>query len=85
MSYFTISYRNNLDRIPAEVVEGTKTPAQYIREHNISLGNYSLQMNGIPLSSSDNNKSFSELAAGYGISADTDIVLAGVKPSNGGC
>lgn len=85
MTYYSVSYFNNLGPIPAEVIAGDVTPAQYVRNHNITLGNYTLQMNGIPLSSADHNRSFQELAGQYGISENTEIILSGVKPSNGGC
>lgn len=81
---YLVSYRNNLDRVSAQAVEGTTTPAQFIQNNGVSLGNYSLQLNGITLSTTEQNTTFDELAAKYGINGDTEMMLAGVKPSNGG-
>ena len=81
---FRVSYKNNLDRVPATTVEGSMTPAQFIQENGVSLGNYALQLNGITLSGSEQNQSFDAIAAKYSIAPDTELMLAGVKPSNGG-
>ena len=81
---FSVSYRNNLDRVPAQVVDGTTTPAQFIQDNGVSLGNYALQLNGIALDPSEKNASFNQLAAKYNLDGNSEIILAGVKPSNGG-
>lgn len=81
---YQVSYKNNLDRISAQAVTADMTPAQFIQENGVSLGNYSLQLNGITLSASEQNMTFGQLSAKYDIDSDTEMMLAGVKPSNGG-
>ena len=81
---YSVSYRNNLERIGSQIVSGSTTPAQFIKDNGVSLGNYALQLNGITLSPSEQNMTFDQLASAHGLSADTEIMLAGVKPSNGG-
>ena len=81
---FSVSYRNNLDRVPAQIVDGTTTPAQFIQNNGVSLGNYALQLNGIALTPAQQNMSFEQLATEYHLDGNSEIILAGVKPSNGG-
>lgn len=81
---YLVSYKNNLDRIPAQAVEATMTPVQFIQEKGVSLGNYSLQLNGIVLDGSEQNTTFGDLAAKYDLDSSRELMMAGVKPSNGG-
>ena len=81
---YSVSYRNNLDRVSAQVVDGSTTPKQFIESNGVSLGNYALQLNGIALSPSEQNATFDQLVASYNLDGDAEIILAGVKPSNGG-
>ena len=46
---YSVSYKNNLDRVAATIVDGTTTPRQFIQSNGVSLGNYNLQLNGIAL------------------------------------
>ncbi len=81
---YSVSYRNNLDRVPAQVIDGSITPKQFIENNGVSLGNYALQLNGIALSFDEQNSTFDQLVSTYGLDGNTEIILAGVKPSNGG-
>lgn len=81
---YLVSYKNNLDRIPAQAVESTMTPVQFVQAKGISLGNYSLQLNGIVLDSSEQNTTFDDLVAKYDLDSSRELMMAGVKPSIGG-
>ncbi len=82
---YQIMYKNNLDRIDPKCVEGGTTPRQFIQENGVALGNYTLQINGIPLTTAEADRTFDEIAAAHpDISPDSLLVLSGVKPANGG-
>jgi len=82
---YQVMYKNNLDRIDPKCVDGSVTPRAFIRDNGVTLGNYNLQINGIPLTADEADKSFDEIASAHpDITADTTLILSGVKPANGG-
>lgn len=82
---YQVMYKNNLDRFDPQIVSGDVTPRQLIQDHGVSLGNYTLQINGIPLTTAEADSTFDQIAAAHpDISTDKMLVLSGVKPANGG-
>lgn len=81
---YSVSYKNNLDRVAATIVDGSTTPRQFIQANGVSLGNYNLQLNGIALSSAEYDASFDTLVSHYSIDPNVTLQLAGIKPANGG-
>lgn len=80
----SVTYRNNLDRVPAKIVdETTVTPRQFLSDNGVNLGNYQLQINGIPINS-EIDKTFEEIINSRGIDTQYPVVLSGIKPANGG-
>lgn len=81
----SVSYSNNIDRYDARIVdEYTTTPKQFVEQTGVRLGNYDLQLNGIPLSRTEIDDTFEEIIQREGLNKDLDFYLAGVKPSIGG-
>lgn len=80
----SVSYRNNLDRVDPKIIdETTTTPRQFIESNGVTLGNYQLQVNGIPLTE-EADWTFQRIMQEKGIDPDVTLRLAGIKPANGG-
>lgn len=81
---YSVAYKNNLDRVAAQSTDGSTTPRQFIEDNGVSLGNYQLQLNGIPLTTDEYDQSFDQIVAAHSINPDVTMTLAGIKPANGG-
>lgn len=81
----SVSYSNNIDRYDARIIdEYTTTPKQFVEETGVRLGNYDLQLNGVPLNRTEINDTFDQIIQREGFNKELDFYLAGVKPSIGG-
>ncbi len=81
----SVSYSNNIDRFDARIIdEYTTTPKQFVEETGVRLGNYDLQLNGVPLNRTEINDTFDQIIQREGFNKELDFYLAGVKPSIGG-
>ena len=81
----SVSYTNNVTRYDARIIdEYSTTPKQFVEETGVRLGNYDLQLNGVPLSRTEINDTFDAIIQREGFNKELDFYLAGVKPSIGG-
>ena len=55
-----------------------------MEQAGVRLGNYDLQINGVPLSRGEINDTFETIIQREGFDKSLDFYLAGVKPSIGG-
>lgn len=81
----SVQYSNNVKRYEPRIVDETiTTPRQFVEETGVRLGNYDLQLNGVPLGRGEVDNTFDSIIQREGFNKDLEFCLAGVKPSNGG-
>ena len=81
----SVSYTNNIERHEPRIIdEYTTTPKQFVEQAGVRLGNYDLQINGVPLSRGEINDTFETIIQREGFDKSLDFYLAGGKPSIGG-
>lgn len=83
--YISVSYRNNMERIPEKSVDAsTTTPLSFLADNGIEVGTRNLQVNGIPLTAEELGQTFESLISRRQLDANARFSLSAVAKGDGG-